>query len=102
MILLPTYSQQMSNMTVIRKTKVTLTAIKTHSYLLFCPSEKRNFSEYLNLLLRMRWRGRREDGRDEKEAALRDEVNGRNQINAIVTGVGVRLLPTSSLNGKVS
>ena len=50
----------------------------------------------------MRWRGRREDGRDEKEAALRDEVNGRNQINAIVTGVGVRLLPTSSVNGKVS
>lgn len=50
----------------------------------------------------MRWRGRREDGRDEKEAALRDEVNGRNQINAIVTGVSVRLLPTSSVNRKVS
>lgn len=28
--------------------------------------------------------------REEKEAALRDEVNGRNQINAIVTGVSVR------------
>ena len=30
------------------------------------------------------------------------DEDGRNQINAIVTGVGVRLLPTSSLNGKVS
>ena len=50
----------------------------------------------------MRWRGRREDGREEKQTALRDEVNGINQINAIVTGVGVWLLPTSSVNGKVS
>lgn len=50
----------------------------------------------------MRWRGRREDGRDEKEAALKNEVNGRNQINTIIIGVGVWLLPNSSLNGKVS
>lgn len=45
----------------------------------------------------MRWRGRREDGRDEKSAALEGAgLNGRNQINAIVTGVSVRLLPPAA------
>ena len=60
-----------------------------------------HFSKYFNLLLRMRWRGRREDGRDE-EAALKNEVNGRNQINTMITGVSVRLLSNSRLNRKVS
>ena len=35
-----------------------------------------------------RW-GRRGDGRDEEEVALKNEVNGRNQINTIITGLSV-------------
>ena len=60
-----------------------------------------HFSKYFNLLLRMKWRGRREDGRDE-EAALKNEVNGRNQINTMIIGISVRFLSNSRLNRKVS
>ena len=60
-----------------------------------------HFSKYFNLLLRMKWRGRREDGRDEA-AALKNEVNRRNQINTMIIGISVRFLSNSRLNRKVS